>query len=347
MRATAKTVAFAALLVAASTAAAAPVTVTYTAPGTYVFTVPAGVTSIAVEAEGGGGGGGSGGSATSSQFTFLGNTTQTTATGAAGGDGAHGELVTQAIAVTPGEVITVVVGAGGAGGEASNSWFPVEIAEGGAGGAGHTPGGAGSSATGGYNNNGWLSGAGGGAGGSTAVIHGGGTLAAQGGGGGGGGGAAFALDTTAPVLALAGVPGFSASAGGTGGECRGWVNSLSVSVVNNPSTLNQACQPRAGSLYNATVNEVGGSGASGYIARGDVPNTGGAGGPTVVGGTANTVNGTTFFYHTSDGAAGSNGASGRVQLTYAAPPTPVPAVGLPALLLGMLAVGWFGARRFR
>jgi hypothetical protein len=335
----------AAALATASGVMAAPVTLSYGAPGTYTFTVPSGVTSIALEAEGGAGGGGSGGSATSSQFTLGGVTTRTTATGAAGGDGALGEQVSQTLTVVPGEVITIVVGAGGVGGEAADSWYPVETADGGAGGSGSPAGAAGGNATGGYNNYGWLSGAGGGGGGGTLVTYSGGPVAAQGGAGGGGGGAAFGLDTTAANLTLVGVAGQAASAGGAGGNCAGWVNPLSVFAVNNAAVLNQACQPYSGtSLFNTTINEHGGAGAAGYTGRGDVAGTGGTGGATVTGGAANVVSGITFYYHTSDGAAGVAGLPGRVQLTYTLP-APVPAAGWPALLLGLLAVGWLGARR--
>ena len=58
---------------------------------------------------------------------------------------------------------------------------------------------------------------------------------------------------------------------------------------------------------------------------------GGAGGPTVAGGAAHVVSGIAFFYNTSEGAAGAAGQPGRVRLTYALPPTPVPAAGLPAV----------------
>lgn len=69
----------------------------YTTPGSYSFTVPAGVTSIQVRMSGGGGGGGG-------------------ATGGTGGTGGSGELIEETLTVTPGESLAIVVGAGGTGG---------------------------------------------------------------------------------------------------------------------------------------------------------------------------------------------------------------------------------------
>ena len=69
----------------------------YTTPGTFSFTVPAGVTSISAVVVGGGGGGG--------------NDTDNTEPGSGGGGG--GLAYQTSIAVTPGESLTVVVGAGG------------------------------------------------------------------------------------------------------------------------------------------------------------------------------------------------------------------------------------------
>lgn len=70
----------------------------YTTPGTYTFTVPQGVTSIEASGVGGGGGGG---------FGRSGNKP--------GGGGAGAGTCSRIITVTPGEVLTVVVGFGGRG----------------------------------------------------------------------------------------------------------------------------------------------------------------------------------------------------------------------------------------
>jgi hypothetical protein len=69
----------------------------FDSPGTNQFTVPAGVTRIAIEVWGGGGGGGNAGSAS-------------TTAGGGGGAGGYGKGV---FAVTPGSGYTVIVGAGG------------------------------------------------------------------------------------------------------------------------------------------------------------------------------------------------------------------------------------------
>lgn len=99
----------------------------FTTAGTYTWTVPAGVTKISVAAVGGGGGG-----------------TQKSA----GGSGGGGGLVsyTNSVSVTPGDIYTVVVGAGGVTSGsygvngastyllAPGSNVPIMIAQGGAGG---------------------------------------------------------------------------------------------------------------------------------------------------------------------------------------------------------------------
>lgn len=69
----------------------------YSRPGTFTFTVPTGVTSIEATGVGGGGGGGFG------------------REGAPGGGGAGGGVVSRIISVTPGEVLTIYVAAGGKG----------------------------------------------------------------------------------------------------------------------------------------------------------------------------------------------------------------------------------------
>jgi hypothetical protein len=73
--------------------------ITFSTPGTYTWTVPPGVTSICIEAWGGGGRGGSGFS-TGSSFGY-------------GGGGGGGAYAYQCFTVTPGTSYTVVVGRGG------------------------------------------------------------------------------------------------------------------------------------------------------------------------------------------------------------------------------------------
>ncbi|WP_426315499.1 hypothetical protein ACN9MF_11270 [Methylobacterium fujisawaense] len=76
----------------------------YATPGTYSWTVPAGVTQIRVRAWSGGGGGGAGSSSASG--------------GSGGGGGVYAD---ETYDVTPGQVLTIIVGAGGAAGVASAS----------------------------------------------------------------------------------------------------------------------------------------------------------------------------------------------------------------------------------
>jgi len=86
-----------------------PTTKTFTY-GTNDFVIPVGVTEISVTATGGGGGGGGGGYGTGGESS-----------GSGGGGGSGFTTTVSNIAVTPGETLTVVVGAGGAAGSAQYS----------------------------------------------------------------------------------------------------------------------------------------------------------------------------------------------------------------------------------
>lgn len=79
---------------------------TYSNPGTYSFTVPAGVTKLRCEIAGAGGGGGSG------IFWHDDGATD----GRAGGKGGNGNKWNGTFTVSPGNTITITVGSGGAGG---------------------------------------------------------------------------------------------------------------------------------------------------------------------------------------------------------------------------------------
>ncbi len=128
---------------------------TFATPGTFSFTVPAGVTQLTLEANGAAGGRGG----------VLGACGScTTASGGAGG------RVTASLAVTPGQSLTIVVGNGGGNGSTSSPGF-------GGGGAG-------------IGGQGGISGGstGGGGGGGASSISRAGTLLVLAGGGGGGGG---------------------------------------------------------------------------------------------------------------------------------------------------------------
>jgi len=84
------------------------VTQTYNAPGSYNFTVPAGITQITIEAWGGGG---SGGSIVSNYSSAGGGSVA----GGAGGAGGGGGYSKSTISVIPGNSYTVTVGNGGPG----------------------------------------------------------------------------------------------------------------------------------------------------------------------------------------------------------------------------------------
>lgn len=83
----------------------------YTSAGTYNYTVPSGVTSLRISLWGAGGGGGGGDSQVVGVYRGE----------AAGGGGGGGEFHAEEIDVTPGDVLTITVGAGGAGGR-SHCW---------------------------------------------------------------------------------------------------------------------------------------------------------------------------------------------------------------------------------
>jgi hypothetical protein len=211
--------------------------------GTYSWTCPPGITSVNAELYGGGGGGGPGGNAN--------------ATGNCGGGGGGGAYLSGGFSVTPGNVYTITVGAGGAGGTVSGgtdfgvtggnstitfSATTIATAGGGVRGSGHAVGSGGGGGTGtagtGFtatNNNtggtggqsGNISGAGsggggGGAAGTTANGTSGttgssGTGALGGAGGAGGGGRAGSGGTGGNATTGAGANGLASGAGGGGG----------------------------------------------------------------------------------------------------------------------------------
>lgn len=150
----------------------------FRSPGTFQYTVPANTTTLSVTLSGAGGGGG--GSREDDA-----------------GDGGAGELVNTTIAVTPGAVLSVVVGAGGAGGGKYD--LAVTVRDGGFGGGG---GGASSIGT-------VVASGGGGGSGQGALPTNGGT-----GGGALGGAGGIAVDLIPPVAVLEGRPGADGGAGG-------------------------------------------------------------------------------------------------------------------------------------
>lgn len=87
------------------TAPSAITTASFTTPQTTGWVVPAGVTQIQMSCHGGGGGGG-GGAKNTIASTIRAN----------GGKGGNGGLAVSVLSVTPGETLTIVVGAGGGAG---------------------------------------------------------------------------------------------------------------------------------------------------------------------------------------------------------------------------------------
>jgi len=88
----------------------------YSIPGTYSWTVPPCVTNVIVQAWGGGGGGGG-----IASFGVSCGICSYVEACSAGGGGGGGGFVSRTYNVNPGEVYTIVVGAGGTGGPNSNS----------------------------------------------------------------------------------------------------------------------------------------------------------------------------------------------------------------------------------
>ena len=90
---------------------------TYTIPGTYTWTVPPCVTQITVQVWGGGGGGGS----VWTRFDPTSNSPTSNEACVTAGGGGGGGFAQRTYTVVPGQVYTVVVGAGGLGGPLNTS----------------------------------------------------------------------------------------------------------------------------------------------------------------------------------------------------------------------------------
>ena len=189
--------------------------------GTWTYTVPPGVYSVQVIISGAGGGGGG----------ADGTSISVSSGSSYGGNGGAGSALTSQLNVTPGQILSGIVGTGGGGGI-----YGKDLA-GGFSGAGAGNGGNGDGAS----TNG-LSGGGGGGGGGTSLLLGGVTVLHAGGGGGGGGGSGnfFGLSglTSTSLTAVAncgnagngGHSGFAqVDGGGGGGGGGGYVGGLAGS----------------------------------------------------------------------------------------------------------------------
>ncbi len=238
----------------------------FDSPGVFNFIVPAGVTSLTVEAWGSGGGGGG---ATSLLFA---DTTLRSFSGAGGGGGAYARST---VAVVPGQTYTVTVAAGGMGGGggfdvddgangAASSFSGHGIlvdAGGGAGGAGGLvggtpPGGAGGSVFG-SNGDTVRAGGDGGAGGVWPNW--------TGGGGGGGSAGASAGGSKGGDGNCTGVPACDSAVGGAGGTGGGAAGGAGGSY------------PDGGPLANAIAGSGPGGGGGGGVAY-DLTGSSGANG---------------------------------------------------------------------
>ncbi len=241
--------------------------------GTQSFTVPCGVTSIVVKCWGAGGGAGGDGGSNSK----------------AGGSGGGGAYATATYAVSPADVLTVVVGGHGGNGCCGGACV-------GAGGSG-------------YGN---ATHAGGGGGAATA---------SQAGAGGGGGGASYVLNsTTSTTLAIAGGGGGGggsvSSVGGAGGG--GGVNGSNSGGAGGSGNTGTGIGANGGA---SGTNGGGGGGGGGALGgNGGVNNgTGGGGGAggssSTNAGTANTItNGAGTVPGNAGGAAG-NATGGTINST--------------------------------
>ncbi len=262
--------------------------------GSVQVTVPARVTSISVIADGGGGG----------KNASLGN----------GGSGAR---VTSTVAVTPGAVLTIYVGAGGGVGLGGGSNV---------GGAGYGAGGNG----GPYYGEGFGGGYGGGGGGSSAVLV-GGTVSVVAGGG-GGGGAYYGGSAAAAIGGSGGNGGGSCAVGGGGGNAAGSGSAGSTSGTGNstPGSSGGYAGKGGTGIYGAGGSSSGGGGGGGGYGGGGGGNWNGpygciyAGGGGA-GGSYGPV-GTVFGSAANAGGVATSGAGGdgQVLVSFTAPAATVP-----------------------
>jgi uncharacterized repeat protein (TIGR01451 family) len=336
-------VVLAAILIPGMASAQVSPTTTFSTAGNWTYTVPAGVFFVSVRAAGAGGGGGG-----------------ADANGA-GGAGGAGAAITLTLRVTPGQILSGVVGGGG--GTGFTGGFVVQCAGGGTASA-FGGGGAGAHsncASGGY------SGAGGaGGGGSTVALA--GAIAGQAGGGGGGSGggwnnpgaagiAAFGTITQTSSCATAGSGAAGvvinldggAAGGGGGGFPGGASGAGSGDDANSTGTVGATgggtkrggggggnCYNTIAAILSAVASGIGGAGAAGNAtAGGTAPGTAGGAGSIIV-----TLLPSVIVAKTSSGGVGTfsftgtNGVSAQSLTTITAGTT---VAGTPQLLTSSAA----------
>lgn len=259
--------------------------VSFTLPGTYTWTVPAGVTSVQVVAVGGGGGGGG---------------ISGTHAGEAGGAGA---LVTSTLAVAAGQVFNIVVGAGGGAGTTPPDGSCG--AGGGGGGASSVDAGSTGQVIGG-------GGGGGGGGGCNAAPGGagGGVNGAGGSGGAIGGGISTGGSGGSGGIGGAGGSGMFGSGGAAGGNGNGGAGGGGGHNGPYPGGAGGSGSG-TGTGGNDINNDLAGGGGGGYGGGGSGTMGGTGGGAGGSGGPA----GTTFVPGPNGGASATNGGDGSLVIT--------------------------------
>lgn len=238
-----------ALACAGAASAATSTTVSYTTAGSYSFTVPAGVSSIAVTAVGAAGG----------------SSASCISTGASGGRGAS---VSATVAVTPGEQFGVVVGTPGTSVGCSAAY--------GAGGS-FGGGGDGGSGTGGGNGG---AGGGGASGVGAGSFFGGGPLVVAAGGGGAAGPSVFSNANSTAAGGDAGAAGPNDPLNGCHGGDAGTQSAGGAGGATSCAAAGTAGSFERGGA-GGSVNNAGGGGGGGYYGGGgggSGSNGGGGGG---------------------------------------------------------------------
>jgi len=288
-------------------------TVSFTTPGSYTWTVPAGITSVSIVATGGGGGGGG------------------ALVGDAGAPGGAGAIVSSTLTVTPGQTLNLVVGGGGGAGTSTPAPTPTPAWGGGAGGgssnidvgtdhqiiAGGGGGGGGAvfpAFDGGITNAaGGNAGGVGGAGGNGQIVAVGGanSVPAGYGGNGGTGGAGENITGTGPGLNGASGGNGNGGAGGAGGSdesgTTGGAGGSSVGAGTGGSYTQPYRSGGGGGGYGGGGSgaEEGGTGPESYTAEAGGGGAGGSTGPA----------GTTFTPASNGGGSATNGGNGSIVIT--------------------------------
>lgn len=279
---------------------------TFSTPGPWTYTVPAGVNTIQVLVAGGGGGGAGGGSFDPSL--------------APGGAGGNGARITAIVTVVPGQILSGTIGGGGITGfSAGSSAFGLAACTGG-GGGGSGVGAGGSGANTNCLGIGASGGGGGGGGGTTFAVN--GTVLLQAGGGGGGGawgGGSASAGTTNTILQSSALCGFSATGassanflldggggGGGGGGFTAGLAGLSALDILPVSSGGGGGNCRSGSaaINSITIGANGGAGASGVPVIATVAGTPGGSGYVTISTSAIAI--TTSSATIQDGVSAAN-----------------------------------------